>query len=69
MKPIFDAVAKNYADDIKFLKVNVGQEPGLASRDGIQGRPVIKFFYEGKEVGEIVGYIPHDTLTRDRKDI
>ena len=69
MVSILFTIETNYADDIKFVKVNVGQEPDLASRDGIQGIPVIKFFYEGKEVGEIVGYIPHDTLTRDRKDI
>jgi len=66
---ILFTIETNYADDIKFVKVNVGPEPDLASRDGIQGIPVIKFFCEGKEVGEIVGYIPHDTLTRDRKDI
>jgi len=37
LKPIFDAVAKNYADGIKFVKVTVNEEPDLASRCGIQG--------------------------------
>src|SRR5215831_10901053 len=69
LKPIFDAVAKDSADDIKFVKVNVGQEPDLASRYGIQGIPVIKFFCEGKEVGEIVGYLPRNALTKEIEKI
>jgi len=69
LKPIFDAVAKNYADDIKFVKVNVNEEPDLASRYGIQGIPVIKFFCEGREVGEIVGYLPQDRLTKEIESI
>ena len=43
----------------------MGQEPHLESRYGIQGIPVIKFFCEGKEVGEIVGYLPRDALTKE----
>src|SRR5215472_4960193 len=66
LKPIFDAVAKDSADDIKFVKVNVEQELDLASRYGIQGIPVIKFFCEGKEVG---GYVPQDTLTKEIENI
>ncbi len=69
LKPIFDAVAKKYADEIKFVKVNVNQEPDLASRYGIQGIPVIKFFCEGREVGEIVGYLPQDRLTKEIENI
>ena len=40
------------------MKVNVQAEADIASRYGIRGIPVIKFFCEGKEVGEIVGFVP-----------
>src|SRR5713226_1599239 len=60
LKPVFDSGAKDYGENIKFVKVNVGEEWELTSRYGIQGIPVIKFFCEGKEVGEIVGYLPQD---------
>jgi thioredoxin 1 len=33
------------------------------------GIPVIKYFCEGKEVGEIVGYIPQDTLRKEIEKI
>jgi len=31
--------------------------------------PVIKFFCEGKEVGEIVGYLPQDPLKKEIENI
>jgi thioredoxin 1 len=36
LKPIFDSVAKDYAENINFVKINVDEEPDLASRYGIQ---------------------------------
>ena len=64
LKPIFESVADDYPD-IKFVKVNVEQEQEIASRYGIQGIPVIKFFCEGKEVGEIVGFVPKEILKKE----
>jgi thioredoxin 1 len=64
LKPVFESVANDYAD-IKFVKVNVEQEQEIASRYGIQGIPVIKFFCEGKEVGEIVGFVPKEILKKE----
>ena len=69
LKPVFDSVAKDYEENIKFVKVNVDEEPELASRYGIQGIPVIKFFCEGKEVGEIVGFLPQDSLKKEIENI
>lgn len=68
LKPVFELVAENYPA-IKFVKINVDEEPELASRYGIQGIPVIKFFCEGREVGEIVGYVQQDTLKQHIEEI
>ena len=38
------------------------QEQEIASKYGILGIPVIKFFCEGKEVGETVGYVSEPVL-------
>ena len=52
------------------MKVNVQAEADIASRYGIRGIPVIKFFCEGKEVGEIVGFVPENcTKEPSRRDI
>jgi thioredoxin-related protein len=36
----------------------------IASKYGIRGIPVIKFFCEEKEVGEIVGYVPQNEMEK-----
>jgi thioredoxin 1 len=61
-------VAKEY-QDIKFVKVNVQEEGDLASRYGIRGIPVIKFFCENREVGEVVGYVSQDVLKKQLEEI
>ena len=68
LKPIFESVASKYPD-IRFVKVNVEEQQGLAARYGIRGIPVIKFFCEGREVGEIVGYVPQNELEKRISEI
>jgi thioredoxin 1 len=68
LKPVFESVAKEYPD-IKFVKINVDQEQEISSRYGIRGIPVIKFFCEGKELDEIVGYISKDALSKEIKRV
>jgi thioredoxin 1 len=68
LKPIFEKVANDY-QEIKFVKINVQEEEDLAGRYGIQGIPVIKFFCEGREVGEIVGYVPENELRKQVEEI
>jgi thioredoxin len=69
LKPVFDSIAKDYEEKIRFVKLNVDEEPEIASRYGIRGIPVIKFFCEGKEVGEIVGYLLQEALKREIENI
>jgi thioredoxin 1 len=69
LKPVFDSIAKDYEEKIRFVKLNLDEEPEIASRYGIRGIPVIKFFCEGKEVGEIVGYLLQEALKREIENI
>lgn len=62
LKPVFEELAGQYTGKIKFAKVNVDTQEEIAGKYGIMGIPVIKFFCEGKEVGELVGYMPKDKL-------
>jgi thioredoxin 1 len=68
LKPIFESIANKFPD-IRFVKINVDEQQELASRYGIRGIPVIKFFCEGKEVGEIVGYVPQIDLEKRISEI
>lgn len=68
LKPVFESVATDFPQ-IKFVKVNVDEEPEVATKHGIQGIPVVKFFCEGKEIGEIVGYVSKDKLKKEIENI
>lgn len=63
-KPVFESVPSK-DQGIEFAKVNVDQMPDIDSKYGTQGIPVVKFFCEGKEVGEVVSYIPKDNFRKD----
>ncbi len=65
LKPVFEDLAKDYSGKVVFAKVNVDAEQDIAKRYGIMGIPVIKFFCDGKEVGELVGYMPKDKLKQE----
>lgn len=65
LKPIFESIANDYTQQMEFVKVNVDEEPNIASKYGIQGIPVVKFFCEGKEVGEVVGYVRREVLKQE----
>lgn len=69
LKPLFESVAEDYAEQMQFVKVNVDEERDIASKYGVQGIPVVKFFCEGKEIGEIVGYVPKDILKQEIEKI
>ena len=65
LKPVFEGLATEYSDKIVFAKVNVDAEQEIAAKHGIMGIPVIKFFCDGKEVGELVGYMPKNQLKQE----
>ena len=64
LAPVYDQVSDEVTD-MKFVKVNVQNEGGLAQRYGVQGIPAIKFFCNGQEVGGVVGYRTKDQLKQD----
>jgi len=64
LAPVFEEVS-NEVTDVKFVKVNVQNEPNLATKYGVQGIPVIKYFCKGLVVGEVLGYRNKEQLTQD----
>ncbi len=68
LKPVFEEVSNDFPD-VKFVKVNVQDEPNISSRYGVQGIPVIKYFCKGMEVGSVLGFRTKEQLTQDVKKI
>ncbi len=55
LAPIFEQLANQYSDKIKFVKVNVDENPTSAIRFNIQGIPTVMIFKNWQPVQTIVG--------------
>ncbi|RLI83945.1 thioredoxin [Archaeoglobales archaeon] len=62
--PIVETLAKEYAGDVVFGKLNTSEEPGIANRFAITAIPSLIFFRNGKPVDKIVGAVPKGDITR-----
>lgn len=64
LAPIFERLASEYGGRLRFVKVNVDEETGIAARYGVQGLPTLKFLCDGQVLDEVVGYLPEPLLRR-----
>ena len=60
--PVLESLAKEHGGIVKFVKVNVDENPALASRYGIRGIPTIALFDGGAVRETIVGARPRAEL-------
>lgn len=71
LNPIFEEVAEEYRDRVKFVRFNVlksSRNRDIAIRNGIMGTPTIAFYCNGRYLGSIVGFTPKTRLERIIKD-
>jgi len=64
MTPIVEKVAAKYKDKIKFVKINVEENQGVASQLGVMNIPTFIFFKSGKEASRFSGAVPEAELSR-----
>ena len=62
--PIIEEVAKEYAGKIKVGKLNVDDNPAIATRYGIMSIPTLVFFKHGKIMDQVVGILNKAELKR-----
>jgi len=55
--PTIEALEQNYSGKIKFVKVNVDENPQSPSRYGIQAIPTLIFFKNGAIAEQITGMV------------
>ena len=67
--PVLEALAKDYKDKLKVVKINVDEEPDLASRYGIQSIPTMLFFKGGQMVKQQIGAVPRPVLEKIVKEL
>jgi len=62
--PALDEIATEMAGKIKIAKVNVDENPGIASQLGIRSIPTMMLFKDGKLAAQKVGAAPKGELSR-----
>jgi thioredoxin 1 len=60
--PVVDEIAEMYVGQIKVVKVNTDENPGVATKYGIRSIPTLMIFKGGQRVDMVVGAVPKMTL-------
>ncbi|MBV8794530.1 MAG: thioredoxin [Hyphomicrobiales bacterium] len=62
--PALEEIAKDMDGKVKIAKLNVDENPGVASKYGIRSIPTLMVFKGGKQVATKTGAGPKSELTR-----
>ncbi len=65
LSPTVDEIGQEYQGKATVAKVNVDENNDIAMRYGIMSIPTLKFFKNGKIVGEIVGAAPKQMIIQE----
>lgn len=64
VSPMLDNIAVKYAGRLKVVKVNVVENPVIASRYGIRSIPSLVLFKKGDAIKTIIGARPQEEIER-----
>ena len=60
--PVVDKVSEDFTGTVKFCKLDVDENPGVAEAEGIMTIPTLLFYKNGQLVDKSIGYIPDSVL-------
>ena len=64
LAPTIDAIAEQFGESARVVKVNVDDNSSTAQRYGIKGIPTLILFNGGKEVERVVGATSKESISR-----
>lgn len=67
--PVVEAVSNDYKGKLKVVKLNTDDSPQVAAQYQIMGIPTLMFFYGGKMVDRITGYLAKDALSKKVNEV
>ena len=60
--PVIDEVAEDYSDRVKFVKLNIDNNPSNTQKFGIRGIPTLLLFKNGEKIDTSVGVLSKSEL-------
>ena len=68
LAPKLEEIAGEMSGQVKIVKLNVDENPQTPGQYGIRGIPAMLLFKGGKQVGELVGNHPKESITEFLKN-
>jgi len=62
--PVLDRIVEERNGDLKLVKVNIDEQPGLAARYGVQSIPTMILFKAGEPAAAAIGAQPKTALEK-----
>jgi len=56
--PVTERLSEEYADRVKFCKLNVDNNPEMARKYQVMSIPILLFFQDGQQVDSVLGAVP-----------
>ena len=66
--PVVEELAEDYDGKVGFFKINVADNPKIASQYGVMGLPTLIIFRDGKPFSNIVGFKSKNELTNSLEE-
>ena len=60
--PTLEALAAERVGEVQLVKINVDENPGVATQYQVQGIPAVKAFRSGEVINEFVGALPEPQI-------
>ena len=60
--PVLEEIAEQYDGQLKVAKLDVDQNPQVATQFGVMSIPTLILFKDGEAVERLIGYMPKERL-------
>lgn len=64
MEPVIEGLSEEFKDYVKFLKLNVDENPSTAAEYNVRGIPTFFLFKDGEVVERITGVVSRKDLSK-----
>jgi thioredoxin 2 len=69
LAPTIDQLSSELAGRVKVAKLNIDENPGIASRFGVRSIPTLLVLQDGREVDRLVGVQPKQEIVRRLENV